>query len=68
MTPDDKAMARVLRCVETDAAVLAGLIEDDRVPWPGELLERLQKMAKAIDTQVREVQHRRPRLTRGRSW
>ena len=68
MTPDDKAMARVLRCVETDAAVLAGLIEADQVPWPGELLERLRKMATAIDNQVREVQRRRPRLTRGWSW
>lgn len=64
MTPDDRAMARVLRAVETDAAVLAGLIETDSTPWPGELVDRLRKMAGAIDSQLREVQRRRPALTR----
>lgn len=68
MTPDDRAMARALRGVEAEAASLASAIEADQVPWNGELTERLRKMAQVIEQQQREVQRRRPPVSRGSRW
>ena len=64
MTPDDRARARALRGVEGQAAKLAAAIEADATPWPGQLVDELRAMSKAIDQQLREVQRRRPPLTR----
>ena len=68
MTPDDKALAQQLRELEREAGSLADRIERGHTPWPGELLDKVRHLGARVRTMEKEVERKRPRVTRGRSW
>lgn len=68
MTPDDKAVVASLRTLQSDAGRLADEMEAGSTPWPGELQDRVHALQRQLEFLGREVQRRRPRVTRGRSW